>query len=162
MGDPVELIIFLLEHLCKINSDFIHQLFYIDLIEEFICEKCSNKNSLKYDKDHFVMEIYIEEILNYIQLINMEFNYFNNQLFIIENSISSQFTKDCDKCKSKNQIYKTRICNYLPKYFFINCVWSNRNPNKESIIKVFSLIQFLFRGSDNMKYKIIKIIYYME
>ena len=46
--------------------------------------------------------------------------------------------------------------------FFINCVWSNRNPNKESIIKVFSLIQFLFRGSDNMKYKIIKIIYYME
>ena len=112
MGDPVELIIFLLESLCKINSNFIHQLFYIDLIEEFICEKCSNKNCLKYNKDHFVLEIYFEEIVNYIQLPNMEFNYFNNRLFIIENNISSQFTKDCEKCKSKNQIYKKGICNY--------------------------------------------------
>ena len=170
MGDPVELIIFLLENLCKIDTNFIHELFYIDLIEEYICLKCANKNYVKYDKDHFVMEIYIEEILNYIKLTNMEFDFFNNHLFIIEKDISGQYTQDCDKCKNKNQIIKKRICNHLPKYFFINCVWSNRNPNKDSIIKVFSLIQFSFKGSDvyeikeNKKYFLYGMIlfcYYM-
>ena len=50
--------------------------------------------------------------------------------------------------------------------FFINCVWSNRNPNKDSIIKVFSLIQFSFKGSDvyeikeNKKYLLYGMILY--
>ena len=109
MGDPVELIIFLLENICKIDSDFIHKLFYIDLSEVYVCGKCSNKVTLNYDKDHFVMEIYIKEILNYINLTKMDFQLFNNRLLSIENEISTQTQKKCEKCQ--NLMDEKRLCN---------------------------------------------------
>ena len=146
MGDPVELIIFLLENICKIDSDFIHKLFYIDLSEVYVCGKCSNKVTLNYDKDHFVMEIYIKEILNYINLTKMDFQLFNNRLLSIENEISTQTQKKCEKCQ--NLMDEKRLCNYVPKYFLFNIVWNNKNPDKESIIIVYSLIQFSFKASN--------------
>ena len=41
-----------------------------------------------------------------------------------------------------------RLCNYVPKYFLFNIVWNNKNPDKESIIIVYSLIQFSFKASN--------------
>ena len=146
MGDPVELIIYLLEKCSEIDSNLIHKLFYIDIREQYICFEDKIKNEIKYDKDNFVREIYTEEILNYLIISEMAFEDFKNQLFKIFKEVSYQHIKKCQKCKLVMQ--KITVCNILPKYFLINCVWSNKNPDDESIIKFFSMIPFYFNSND--------------
>ena len=144
MGDPIELIIYLLENCSKINSDLIHKLFYIDISEKYFCLKDKSIKEIKYDKDNFVREIYIEEILNFSNISQLSFDDFNNHLFTIFKDVSYQHVKKCDKCNLVME--KRTICNYLPKYFIINCVWGNKNPNKEDIINFYSMIQFNFNS----------------
>ena len=155
MGDPIELIIYLLENCLKINSDFIHKLFYIDIREKYFCLKDKNEKEIKYDKDNFLREIYIEEIINFSIMSKLSFNEFNSNLFAIFKEVSYQHVKKCDKCHCVME--KRTICNYLPKYFFINCVWSNKNPNKEDIIKFYSMIQFNFNSIEMFDIKTEKI-----
>ena len=146
MGDPVELLIYLLENCSEIDSNLIHDLFYIDIREQYICSEDRLKEEIKYDKDNFVREIYIEEILNFLEISEMAFEDFKNQLFTIFKEVSYQHVKKCKKCNFVMQ--KITVCNKLPKYFLINCVWSNKNPSYENIIKFFSMIPFNFNSND--------------
>ena len=146
MGDPVELLIYLLENCSEIDSNLIHDLFYIDIREQYICNEDRLKEEIKYDKDNFVREIYIEEILNFLEISEMAFEDFKNQLFTIFKEVSYQHVKKCKKCNLVMQ--KITVCYKLPKYFLINCVWSNKNPSYENIIKFFSMIPFNFNSND--------------
>ena len=56
IGDPVELLIFLLEKINEYNSVEIHKDFFINLAEEKNCKFCLNKKEINhYDKDLFII-----------------------------------------------------------------------------------------------------------
>ena len=154
MGDPVELIIYLLENCSEIDSNLIHKLFYIDIREKYFCSDDKIQDEIKYDKDNFVREIYIEELLNFLVISEMAFEDFKNKLFNIFKEVSYQHIKKCKKCKLVMQ--KITVCSILPKYLLINCVWSNKNPNYENIIQFFSMIPFNFNTDDMFDIKIKK------
>ena len=146
-ADPIEFIIFLLNDINIYNSDIIHKIFYIDISEQYNCSKCKNEEIIKYDKDNFFHGIYIEEVLNFCEINKSEFEYFNNKLFIINKEISYQVLKSCEKCKNKklNTIMEKRtICKQLPSNLLINCIWSNKNPDLEQIVKVYFMMQNVF------------------
>ena len=146
-ADPIEFIIFLLNDINIYNSDIIHKIFYIDISEQYNCSKCKNEEIIKYDKDNFFHGIYIEEVLNFCEINKSEFEYFNNKLFIINKEISYQVLKSCEKCKKKklNTIMEKRtICKQLPSNLLINCIWSNKNPDLEQIVKVYFMMQNVF------------------
>jgi len=158
-ADPIEFIIFLFNCIGIYNRDNIQKMFYIDIIEEFNCNECKNKQTIKYDKDNFFHQIYIEEILNYCIINGNIFEYFCNKLFIINKEISYQVMKSCEKCQKNklNRIMEKRtICKQLPYNFLVNCIWSNKNPNLEQIIKIYFMIQNEFEiknlyDTDNIK-----------
>ena len=143
-ADPVEFIIFLLNDIIIYNNDIIHKIFYIDTREQYNCIKCKNEKIIKYDKDNFFHGIYVEEILNYCEVNKSEFEYFCNKLFIINKEISYQVLMSCEKCKKKNIntiMEKRTICKQLPSNLLVSCIWSNKNPDLEQIIKFYFMIQ---------------------
>ena len=143
-ADPIDFIIFLFNDIIIYNNDIIHKIFYIDIREQYNCIKCKNEKIIKYDKDNFFHVIYIEEILNFCEINKCDFENFYNKLFLINKEISHQIFMSCEKCKKNNInniMEKRTICKQLPSNFLINCIWSNKNPDLEQIVKIYFMIQ---------------------
>ena len=164
-GDPVELIIYLLNNLNTFNSHLIHELFYIDIIKTGTCVKCKKKKSFKFDKDNFFYQIYIEDILNYVEINNYNFDYFSSQIFFIQKQINYQNIIKCENCK---QLINTNyiINNNFPKFFLVNFVWNQNKPDIKKIIKIYLMLQCfinfynLFDIETNQKYIFYGMILY--
>ena len=139
-ADPVELIIYLLNNINTFNSQLIHDLFYIDISKTGTCVKCKKKKTFKFDKDNFFYQIYIEEILNYVEVYNYNFDYFYSQIFFIQKQINYQNIIKCENCK---QLINTNyiINNNFPKFFLVNFVWNQNKPDIKKIIKIYLMIQ---------------------
>ncbi len=143
-ADPIDFIIFLFNDIIIYNNDIIHKIFYIDIREQYNCNKCKNEKIIKYDKDNFFHVIYIEEVLNFCEINKCDFENFYNKLFLINKEISYQIFMSCEKCKKNNInniMEKRTICKQLPSNFLINCIWSNKNPDFEQIVKIYFMIQ---------------------
>ena len=141
IADPVEFFGFILDILNEYLNEDIHKTFYLELIDEYICDNkgCSQIINNKYDKDNFMYHIYIDEILKFIEKENIKvFNFkyklfeFSHNLFISEN------TKNCEKCKQKMKHYL--ICKNLPDYILINCVWRESNPIVDDALTLFFMM----------------------
>ena len=101
IADPVEFFSFILDILNEYLNEDIHKTFYLELIDEYICYKngCTQINN-KYDKDNFIYQIYIDEILKFIDKENIEVKEFKNKLFQFSHDLFlSENSKICKKCK---------------------------------------------------------------
>ena len=140
VADPVELLQFILNIVNKSNQNEVHKYFFINLIEEFQCERCQNKNSTKYDKDNYIYHIYVEEIMNFIQQNNMTFQNYNHNFFKLSKSITLNDVKNCEKCQNKmKKIIECKGPNY-PIFLLINCIYNNPRPPLKDIIKFLYIL----------------------
>ena len=143
IADPVEFFSFILDILNEYLNEDIHKTFYLELIDEYICNKkgCSQINN-KYDKDNFMYHIYIDEILKFIEKENIKVNEFKNKLFEFSHDLFlSENSKICEKCKEKMNHYL--ICKNLPDYILINCVWKESNPIVDDAITIFFMMPII-------------------
>ena len=140
IADPVEFFGFILDILNEYSNEDIHKTFYLELIDEYICNKngCSQINN-KYDKDNFMYHIYIDEILKFIEKENLKVYSFKNKLFeFSHNLFTSENTKICEKCKEKMK--HNLICKNLPDFILINCVWTESNPILDDAMTLFFMM----------------------
>ena len=143
IADPVEFFSFILDILNEYLNEDIHKTFYLELIDEYICNKkgCSQINN-KYDKDNFMYHIYIDEILKFIEKGGIKVNVFKNKLFeFSHNLFLSENTKICEKCKEKME--HNLICYNLPDYILINCVWKESNPIVDDAMTIFFMMPII-------------------
>ena len=134
IADPVELFTFILDILNERMNGDTHKTFYLELIDEYICNKkgCP-KIQNKYDKDNFMYHIYIDDILNYIQQNNLKVKDYKNKLFEISyKSFLSGNVKKCEKCNG--EMGHNLICKNCPDYILINCVWRQSNPIVDDVM----------------------------
>ena len=135
VADPVELLTFLLNCINKENKNEVHKYFFINLSEDVECSgQCQKKKSENYDKDNFIFHIYIDEVMNYINQNNLQFQSYNKKLFEVVQLNSLKYFKNCEKCG--NQIKKILKFNgkEYPIFLLINCIWNNpRQPLKDVI-----------------------------
>ena len=140
IADPVEFFGFILDILNEYSNEDIHKTFYLELIDEYICDKngCTQINN-KYDKDNFMYHIYIDEILKFIEKENIKVFDFKNKLFeFSHNLFISENTKTCEKCKEKMK--HNLICKNLPVFILINCVWRESNPIVDDALTLFFMM----------------------
>ena len=140
IADPVEFFSFVLDILNKHLNEDVHKTFYLELIDEYTCNKkgCSQIYN-KYDKDNFIYHIYIDEILKYIEKENIKVNDYKNKLFkFCHDLFLSENIKICEKCKEK--MNHNLICNNLPDYILINCVWKESNPIVDDAMTIFFMM----------------------
>ena len=139
IADPVEFFSFILDILNENLNEDIHKTFYLELVDEYICEKKCSKIDNKYDKDNFMYHIYIDEILKYIEKENIKVFNFKNKLFEFSHFLFlSENTKICEKCKGKME--HNLICKNLPDYILINCVWRESNPILDDAMTIFFMM----------------------
>ena len=140
IADPVEFFSFILDILNNYTNEDIHKTFYLDLVDEYFCDKkeCSKINN-KYDKDNFMYHIYIDEILKYIEKENIKVNDYKNKLFeFSHNLFLSENIKICENCKGK--MNHNLICKNSPDYILINCVWKESNPIVDDAMTIFFMM----------------------
>ena len=140
IADPVEFFSFILDILNNYTNEDIHKTFYLDLVDEYFCDKkeCSKINN-KYDKDNFMYHIYIDEILKYIEKENIKVNDYKNKLFeFSHNLFLSENIKICENCKGK--MNHNLIRKNSPDYILINCVWKESNPIVDDAMTIFFMM----------------------
>ena len=140
IADPVEFFSFILDILNEYLNEDIHKTFYLELIDEYTCNKkgCSQIYN-KYDKDNFMYHIYIDEILKYIEKENIKVNDYKNKLFEFSHYLFlSENSKICEKCKEK--MNHNLICRNMPDYILINCVWKESNPIVDDAMTIFFMM----------------------
>ena len=141
IGDPVELLSFLLDEINKRNKLEVHKDFYINLIEEIKCKNnCINKDINKYDEDNFIHHIYVDEIIQYINQRNISFEKFNHQLFAFCKHNSQNYIKKCKNCQNNGNTLLKLIGSEYPTFFLLNCVWNTVRPQLENVLKFLYLL----------------------
>ena len=151
ISDPVEFLIYILDLINKENNKEIHLYFHLKLSEDIRCNNfCPVKSNKKYDKDNFIYQIYVEEIFNYIKNQKLDFDDFNENLFMLSYYSLQNEVNACEKCHSiKNKIL---ICNNedgCPKFLLVNCVWNNAKPDVQDVVKFLYFIS-LIEQLDNL------------
>ena len=141
VGDPVELLTFLLEEINNKNKLEVHKYFYINLIEEIKCNNyCINREITKYDENNFIYHIYVNEILQYINDKKLNFEQYNHQLFNFSKQNSQNYIKRCKNCKTNGNTLIRLIGSVYPEYFLLNCVWNNQKPELKNVLQFLYLL----------------------
>ena len=139
VADPVELFIFILDNLNVNYQREIHSNFYLELIDKAVClRKCPNLTKNRFDKDNFLYQIYVEELLNYIKDNAIKFKDSKGSLFHLSYSLYVDEIKECDRCNLLMD--KFLLCLNVPKYLLINCVWRNELPEIKEIVDFLFLL----------------------
>ena len=158
VGDPVELLTFLLNEINIKNKLEVHKDFYINLHEEIKCNYlCKNKDINKYDENNFIHQIYVNEILQFIHQRNLHFEQYNHQLFFLCKQNNQNCTKRCKNCQNEGNTLLKLTGDDYPTFFLLNCVWNNERPELKDVIQflyVLSLednLENLFHCENNKK-----------
>ena len=142
IADPVELLTFILDILNEYLKDDLHKAFYLELVDEFSCERkgnCQKSIKNKYDKDNFIYHIYIDEIIKFIEQGNIKVNKYKSKLFEYSYKLFlSENIKKCENCKM--EMNHNLVCMNAPEYLLINCVWKESNPIVDDVISFLFLI----------------------
>ena len=139
VADPVELFIYILDNLNINYGREMHNNFHMELIDKVVCRmKCPNTSKNKYDKDNFLYQIYVEELINYIADNAIKFKNSKGDLFHLSYSLYEDDKKECQKCTLLME--KFLICLNIPKYLLINCVWKNEIPEVKQIVNFLFLL----------------------
>ena len=141
VGDPVEFLTFIFDEINNKNKLEVHKYFYINLIEEIKCNNyCINRDITKYDENNFIYHIYANEILEYINNKNLNFDQYNHQLFSFAKQNSQNYFKRCKHCKNNGNTLIKLIGSDYPEYFLLNCVWNNQRPELKNVLQFLYLL----------------------
>ena len=138
VADPLDFLNYVLEILNEKIKEDLKTNFFVELCEQYDCKKCKIVKKNYYDKDNFILQLYVHEILNYLNSLKLTEKNFKNKLFLYSQFISLKSEKNCEKCQKK--MVKKIKCKSNPNYLIINCIWSNPLPRIEEVIKFFVLI----------------------
>ena len=144
VADPVEFLIFLLESLFEKIKEQIIKNFYLNMREKYLCPNCEEEKEIKYDKTTFVHQIYIEEVLNYLNKQKKDFDDYSEKLFLYS---QLNYLNTEQMCKNNHETEKRFICETFPNYLIINCVWAER-PNIGQVLKLFTLLSLKNKLND--------------
>ena len=169
IGDPVELLIFLLDKINEYNPLEIHNDFFINLIEEIKCDICYNNKINKYNENNFIYYINVFEIINNINKRNIPFSEYGYKLFKFSYKFNSCCENKCEYCGNlKNKKIKYIGTNY-PKFLLLNCTWEKKQ-NINDVLKFLYLLSLedhlnnLFsienKKSDESLYNLLGMILY--
>ena len=152
IGDPVELLTFILEKINLFNKSDVHKDFFINLIEEIKCsELCENVKKNKYDEDNFIYQIYVNEIIRIIR--NKDFKEFCHKLYYFSKANSSIEDKTCKKCGKKGKHILKYIGPKCSQYLLINCVWNIKKPELSDVLKFLYLLTLEGTLNDLFEYE---------
>ncbi len=170
-GDPIEILnyLFNIMHLftikgkklndqnsssynCK-NECISHRLFALKIKENLICSKCKKKNTINYDNNYFIYEIFTFEILNYCD--KFESKDFRNKIFDYSKTINSKIDynmeiKDC-KCQSRKINKELIQYEQFSSNLIINLTWDSPIPLLTDICKMYTLIPQITSNSNLFK-----------
>ena len=141
VGDPAELLTFLLNEINNYNKLEIHNDFFINLEEEIKCDNCLNKNEIKkYDENNFIYYIYVNEIFQNIKQNNITFAKYCKKLFQFSYLNSLNNAKICKQCGNKEKYSIKYKGSNIPKYLLINCIWGKLRPDLKDVLKFLYLL----------------------
>ena len=139
VADPVELFIYILDNLNANYNREIHYNFHMELIDKVVCKrKCPNSYKNNFDKDNFLYQIYVEELLNYIKDNGIKFKNSKGDLFHLSYSLYTDDKKECESCTLLMD--KFLLCLNIPKYLLLNCVWKNTVPEIKEVVDFLFLL----------------------
>ena len=122
-----------------------HKHFFLKLADIQLCPNCNNKKVQLYDKDCFMYNIYIKEIIN--KLHSKSFKSFKLKLFqkLKEHSETFEERKkipgcNCNEKLMESYIKKTKIMGPINTYLIINITWSEEFPSLCEILKTYTMI----------------------
>ena len=160
-GDPMETMnsLFDLIHeiYCKkmrIDKDKIktckclaHKHFFLKLAEIQLCPKKKKKKVQLYDKDCFMYNIFIKEIMD--KLHGKSFNSFKLKFFqkLKEHNETFEEKKkpripgcNCSEKLMESYIKSTKLMGPISTYLIINITWAEEFPSMNEILKTFALL----------------------
>jgi hypothetical protein len=165
MDDPVEALFVFLNafHSYSINAGSLkyiidrpcnpnclsHELFWINILEQYQCECGATSEVLKYDYNYFIYEVYVKEILNMLDT-RAEAKTFHYQFFNLLKKLNSSCENNI-KCPEKcrlNNVRKNLFLLNSTLYLNFNLVWRETNPKLSDICKLFLMLPLKFRNKD--------------
>jgi len=122
-----------------------HKHFFLKLVDIQLCPNCNSKKVQLYDKDCFMYNVYISEIIN--KLHSKSFNSFKLKLFqkLKEHSETFEERKkipgcNCNEKLMESYIKRTKIMGPINTYLIINITWSDEFPSLYEILKTYVMI----------------------
>lgn len=165
MDDPVEALFVFLNsfHSYSINAGSLkyiidkpcnpncvsHELFWINILEQYQCECGATSEVLKYDYNYFIYEVYVKEILN-MKDTRAEAKSFQHKFFNFLKKLNSTCENNItcpEKCHLNNVRKNLYLLNSTP-YLNFNLVWRETNPKLADICKLFLMLPLKFTNKD--------------
>ena len=122
-----------------------HKHFFLKLADIQLCPNCNSKKVQLYDKDCFMYNVYINEIIN--KLHSKSFNSFKLKLFqkLKEHNEAFEERKkipgcNCNEKLMESYIKRTKIMGPINTYLIINLTWSEEFPSLYEILKTYVMI----------------------
>ena len=153
------------------NNCISHEFFSLSVQDKIFCSECKIERTNEYDKNYFIYEIFIFEILERIQ--NLDNESYKNKLFSLAkevNNFAEQKIKlDGCNCTNRTIIRNVCQCYYYNPIFIINLTWERQFPRKTDICKIYYLIPLfdkngtiftLEEGTLNVNYYLYGIVLY--
>lgn len=122
-----------------------HKHFSLILADIQLCPSCNKKKVQLYDKDCFMYNIYISEIVN--KLHGKSFNSFKSKFFQKLKEYNETFEErkripgcNCSEKLMESYIKTTKIMGPINTYLIINITWSDEFPCMNEILKTYTMI----------------------
>ena len=122
-----------------------HKHFFLKLADIQLCPNCNSKKVQLYDKDCFMHNIYMKEIID--KLHGKSFNSFKLKLFqkLKEHSETFEERKkipgcNCSEKLMESYIKRIKIMGPINTYLIINLTWSEEFPSLYEILKTYAMI----------------------
>ena len=160
-GDPMETMnsIFDLIHeaYCKKNridkkkiiscKCLVHKHFFLQLADIQCCPNCNSKKAQQYDKDCFMYNLYIQEIMN--KLHGKNYNSFKLKLFQKIKEHNQTFEEktrpkipgcNCSEKLRESYLKTTKLMGPLSTYLILNITFAEEFPSMNEILKTYALL----------------------
>ena len=124
-----------------------HKHFFLQLADIQYCPNCNLKKVQMYDKDCFMYNIYIKEILN--KLHKKSFTSFKMKLFHIIKEHNKTFEEkkkpkipgcNCSEKLMESYLKTTKLMGPISTYLIINITWVEEFPSMYEILKTYMLL----------------------
>ena len=152
INDPLDLMSFLFDYITItlgnnviINSEDIFSAvkvcFNLKLKEQIFCSRHKKETMYtnEYDNEAYFHQIYVSEIIKNIEYNAVKHSNYLGNLFKMINYSYSEDERRCGVCggKCNKLIYLDK---HLPIYLLINCVWDNKLPDIDDVLKFIFMI----------------------
>ena len=125
----------------------VHKHFFLQLADIQYCPNCNSKKVQLYDKDCFMYNIFIKDILN--KLHKKSFTSFKMKLFQILKEHNKTFEEkkkpkipgcNCSEKLMESYLKTTKLMGPISTYLIINITWAEEFPSMYDILKTYMLL----------------------